>query len=442
MSNVRCSQIWTVVSKWLPTPNKHAAFWWEATGSTLGDMLSQAGYNEAAQVNALLFHYRYVITAFGPRPCPADQPRWRSFMTDDFSPLEYSWTWDRISPPKIRYSIEAIGRHAGSTLDPYNRSATLKIANDLRRALPQSDWQWFDHFVSSFHEPNQDVCLPQQKENNSLSSPSSMFLAFEFNDNDIAAKAYFIPVKARQIGESPLSIIKNSIYSLPEFDDSTYLPAHQRLQEFLQTHSLGKALEGVGVSLDCVSPETSRLKYYLRSPSSSFNNVCSIMALGGAEDSKLSAALKKLQQLWQMVLGLEEGFATDQELEAKYHETLGVLYHFDIRPGLSRPDPKLYIPVRHYGRNDRDILGGLARYLKMEGVDSGYVDGYRRTLENLCRHRSLESDCGLQTYISVAIKGEKLSLASYIAPEVYHPSRRMLIETPSFNRKRKNAEIS
>ena len=111
---------------------------------------------------------------------------------------------------------------------------------------------------------------------------------------------------------------------------------------------------------------------------------------------------------------------------------MGVLFHFDIRPGTPSPEPKIYIPVRHYGRNDRDILNGLVGYLRGEGVKDHCIDRYRSMLEALCTHRSMESERGLQTYISVAIKGERLSLASYIAPEIYHSQRwESLVTSPT-----------
>ena len=60
-------------------------------------------------------------------------------MTDDFSPLEYSWIWDAKGHPKIRYSIEAIGPDAGTAIDPFNRVQTMRLVNQLCVALPERD---------------------------------------------------------------------------------------------------------------------------------------------------------------------------------------------------------------------------------------------------------------------------------------------------------------
>ena len=318
MSNFETSRIWKIISQWLQPPSRDAAFWWDSTGSALAKMLSEAGYDQTAQLNALLFHYRHVIEAFGPRPSSASsQPRWRSFMTDDFSPLEYSWNWDAADHPKVRYSIEAIGTHAGSNVDPYNRSATFKIIDNLRQALPHTNWQWFNHFAEMLDAPDSSSLMTSGQNQDLLSSPSSIFLAFEFDEREIAMKAYFIPVKAKQSGESPFAIVDHAIQGLPGTTVSSDLRAHQQLQRFIQTSPLGKSLQMVGVSVDCVDPNISRLKYYVRLPSSSFQNVCTIMTLGrNTPGSKLSAGLEKLKHVWQLVLGLAENFAFDDELGA------------------------------------------------------------------------------------------------------------------------------
>ena len=51
-------------------------------------------------------------------------------MTDDFSPLEYSWNWGTgANPPDVRYSVETIAAEAGSDTDPFNQSMTLDLVS-------------------------------------------------------------------------------------------------------------------------------------------------------------------------------------------------------------------------------------------------------------------------------------------------------------------------
>ena len=409
---------------WLHSQNRDAEFWWRATGPSLALMLSQAGYDTHSQYSSLLFHQQVIAPSLGPRPSTQGAPRsWRSFMTDDFSPIEYSWSWDVTGTPKIRYSIEAIGSDAGNIADPFNRVRTMKVVSQLRKKLPRTDWQWFHHFSDTLHQ-NKDASTTGSANYNhgeKRSSQSSVFLAFEFGRSDIAVKAYFIPVKAAQTGETPLAVVEQAIEGL--HTPRGGITAHKHLHEFMLHDPLGTSLQMVGLSVDCVDPCKSRLKYYVRSPSTSFSSVCTILSLNDRIHSvKARNGLETLRELWQLVFELDDNFRPDEELASKKHETAGVLYNFDIRPGISSPEPKIYLPVRHYGRSDRHIAQGIAEFLRRHGQHH-FVGNYLKMLDDLCVHRTLDSGCGLQTYISCAIKEGRLSLTSYIGPEVYHPAR-------------------
>ena len=92
------------------------------TGPPLALLLLHAGYDLHSQYNGLLFHYQLNCLRLGARPGIDGVPRgWKSFMTDEFSPLEFSWSWDSSEErPQVRYSIEAIGADAGKAMDPFN----------------------------------------------------------------------------------------------------------------------------------------------------------------------------------------------------------------------------------------------------------------------------------------------------------------------------------
>ena len=384
-------------------------------------MLSKAGYDAHAQVSGLLFHQRMIVPSLGHRPSTQGAPyKWRSFMTDDFSPLEYSWSWDAEGYPKIRYSIEAIGPDAGTAVDPFNRAQTMRLVNQLCVALPETNWEWFYHFADAFRE-DKDLRFRDIGQENKSSSRSSVFLAFEFDRMNVAVKAYFIPVKSIQTGESPLAIVTKALEGLNYPGGG--VTAHKVLHHFMLQNALGTSLQIVMLAIDCVEPCRSRLKYYVRSPYTSFSSVRTIMTLDNQlHGVKAQNGLETLRKLWQLVFGLEDDFALDENLASKRHETAGVLYNFDIRPGISSPEPKIYLPVRHYGRSDLHIAQGIAEFLRQRGQQQ-FVTNYLTMLESISVHRALDSDCGLQTYISCAIKEGQLLLASYIAPEIYHPAR-------------------
>ena len=342
-------------------------------------------------------------------------------MTDDFSPIEYSWSWDtRTGPPKIRFSIEAISPEAGTEADAFNQKMSMELVHQVNSIVPNIDWTLFDHFRENFCSQNTKGRLGCRIQDVEQSSASSIFLAFEMDKVDVAVKAYFIPVKAEQVGMSRRSVLTQSIRSLEGPGYS--MPSYDRMLAFMTDHAAGSRVDIVGIAVDCVIPSKSRIKLYVRSPQTSFDSVCSMMSMGGKLNTFSKAALTDLRTLWQLTLCLDENFPTDSDLCSRNHQTAGVLYNFDIRAGNDWPQPKVYIPVRHYAPNDLAAAKGLASYLASKGLDR-FVDGYMRTLEGVCSHRPLESQCGLQTYISCAVQKEQLVLTSYLSPEVYHDAR-------------------
>jgi hypothetical protein len=424
--------------------------------------MEEAGYDLQSQYFGLIFHLHHIIPRLGPAKTAVNgKPAWRSFMTDDFSPLEYSWNWDTTKKgPKIRYAVEAIGPDAGTPKDPFNQNSTLELCEQLRSALPGTNFTLLDILRDSFHDSGvqggeqQRPLTPisywrklkgqlrgaskrkrlsssassSEKSTHSVSedvnhsSSSSIFLAFELGSN-IATKAYFVPVKAEQHGISRLEVLTGAIETLRKYGYP--FEAYDKLLQFSRT-SQGAKLDIIGLAIDCVEPEASRFKIYVRSPESSFQSVCEMMTLGGMIDSLSSTARSELKDLWWSTLGLDVGFSETEGLKCEKHETAGVLYNFDIKPRGTSVDPKLYVPVRHFASNDYNAAMGLKDYLAARGRDR-YFSNYMRALEKSCTHRSLRDGCGFQTYIGTGVqKDGSLALCSYMNQEVYHPNRRRL----------------
>jgi DMATS type aromatic prenyltransferase len=418
--------------------------------------MEEAGYDLQSQYFGLIFHLHYINPRLGPAGNTAsERPLWKSFMTDDFSPLEYSWNWDTPKKgPKIRYAVEAIGKDAGTLKDPYNQDSTLELCDQLRSALPGTNFTLLDILRDCFHDAKAQRS-PEQRpaarknywrklrgqlrtaakrniissggnkmqpalESAEHSSPSSIFLAFELGSS-IATKAYFVPVKAEQHGISRLEVLTDAIETLRKCGYP--FEAYDKLLEFSKT-SQGAKLDIIGVAIDCIDPAATRFKIYVRSPESSFRSVCDMMTLGGTIDSVSATGRSELKELWRSTLCLRPDFSETEELKCETHETAGVLYNFDIKPQGTSVDPKLYVPVRHYATNDYDSAQGLKSYLQERGRDR-YFANYMRALERSCKHRSLKDGCGFQTYIGTGIqKDGSLALCSYINQEVYHSNRR------------------
>jgi len=395
-----------------PTPN----LWLDTLGSGLSILMDEAGYDLETQDSGLQFFSQHVVPYLGPCPVKGLPWRWKSFMTDDFSTLEYSWSWS--SSPKIRYSFEPVGANAGTAGDPFNRAGPLECAEELRSTIPGSDWRLFDSFAGSLHDSTRDAGLALEN-NRSLSSPSSIFLAIEVGKRETMAKAYLIPVRAEQIRKSRLSILSESIEKAP-----IELPAFKPLDEFIRQRQKTSPLQIIGIAVDCIDPSISKLKIYLRSQETSFTSICSILSLNGRIKTWDDETTRELWGLWTLVLSLPSTHSVHDPLDpgTPQHETSGILYNFDIQTTNHIPSSKIYIPVKHYGKNDRAIAQGLLTFLQQRGR-TDHTEEFLRAIESLSEYRLLEDGCGLQTYISCAVKNGRLDLTSYISPEIHHPGR-------------------
>ena len=395
-----------------PSPS----LWMDTIGSGLSILMHEAGYDLESQKSGLRFYSQHVVPYLGPCPVDGRPQRWQSFMTDDFSNLEYSWTWS--SPPKIRYSFEPVGINAGTLGDPFNRAAPLSCAEKLRSTILGSDWRLFDFFAGTLYDPTRDAGPPLGR-NQNLSSPSSIFLAIEIGKKETMAKAYLIPIRAEQTQMSRLSIVSESMNEAP-----IRLPAFKVLDEFIRDQQTTSPLQIIGIAVDCIDPLTSKVKIYLRSQETSFAKICSILSLNGRIKTWTDETKRELWALWTLVLSLPFTYSVHCPLDSGrlQHETLGILYNFDIQSNKCDPSSKLYIPVKHYGLSDRAIAEGLLTFLRQRGR-SERAGNFLKAIESLSQYRLLEDGRGMQTYISCAVQNGRLDLTSYISPEIHHPGR-------------------
>jgi DMATS type aromatic prenyltransferase len=417
----RGSTVWHVLSAWLCPVDHTMLFWWNTTGPLLAKLLSEGHYDVHVQYQHLLFHYHYIIGSLGPQPSSKGLPKlWKSFMTDDFSPLEFSWSWDGALP-SVRYSIEAIGAAAGTAMDPFNQHTTIALVEKLQSAYPKVNWQWFEHFLTTLIVPGKHGCATS----GSMASSSSLGLAFELQrGGGIGIKAYFSPTKSLQTNLSPLDVISQAIRRLEQ--DGDKFASFSHLLDFVATDARGAALEFLGVAVDCVEPHLSRLKVYARSPDTSFETVRKIFALGYPScSSQMEQDLQKLHELWILVLQQESEAGIEATLPFIDHQTAGILYNFDIKLGSNLPIPKVYMPVKHYSTSDFASARGLASFLRNAERDD-FMGGYMRVLEEFHQYRSLEKSRGLQTYISCGFKRGIPSITSYLGPNVYRNFREMI----------------
>ena len=421
----------SVFSRFPPPKNADAAFWWQATGYILAEALQQAEYSLEEQYAYLLFHHNSVVAHLGPRPNIRSLSRmWKSFMTDDFSPIEYSWNWGTGSkPPDVRYSIEAIGPEAGTLSDPFNQKMTLDLVDELRSKLPHADWTWFNILRESFQINSSPVGafrpteLPSKPPGHS--SQSSVFLAFELQrGRSIVPKAYLVPVRALSTGESPLSVVSEGIASLAATDHTlnSNFTAYSHLLHFLTTHPEGRLLSVLFVAVDCVpAPKQSRLKIYLRSPRTSFASVCAVLSMGGTlshltpsqeHDSTAidnNDPIQDFHDLFHSLLSLDP---SERPIcnKSPAPQTEGMLYYFDVAPNSPMPKPKVYIPVKHYARSENAAMLALRQWLEKRGQGK-WCRRFQHVVEKI--------GDGALTYVSLGFEEGRLNVTSYLGGQNY-----------------------
>ncbi|KAF5529750.1 tryptophan dimethylallyltransferase [Fusarium mexicanum] len=399
--------VWKTLSKWLPPLLGDKDWWWKTLGPQLSTLLAEADYDLNEQYEALLLLYRWVVPEMGPRPWSSTVP-WKSFMTDDHSPIEYSWKWNSGSKkPDIRYAVELANPLTGSEKDPFNRIPTRNFVYNLAKVIPELDLTWFEHFWLELLGPRS----PTTSTSAISTKGSTIFAALEMLRGRLSIKVYFIPVETPDI--SAWHQIKHAI----ETSGCQHLEALNHVDKYLSSHDNGKQLRPFMLAIDLVEPSASRLKIYARSNQTSFRFVRDVMTVGELRTG-LNQSLENFYDLWKRVLGLNPDTSPEHELPSVDHLTSGAVFNFDVAPKSSLPDVKAYIPVRHYTNNDLRAALGLIGYLEEHGHE-GYSRSYLRALDMLAPPGQLDQATGVQTYFAVACQDGDLSLTSYLNPQLY-----------------------
>lgn len=322
------------------------------------------------------FFTNHVAPVLGEGPTADGKPRlWKSFMTDDHSPVELSWTWAAAeSLPLVRYSIEPIGQPTTDDLHLLHLQTSDDLVHKVETLVPEVNLEWYRHFFSGLLPGKASF---ESKLVDTGDHASQVFLGFELQDESMMLKVYFLPeTKAIQVGLSKLSLMDQAITKLSN-EALSLRNAFDMIAQYLFSFGLEMRPEVEIAAVDCVRTSVSRVKIYLRSRQTSFDSVVSMMTLGGKLRVGSKQGLASLQELWRLVFSLDLSVATSDPLHPNHHRTAGILYCFALTPGRQSPKSKVYIPVKHYGKNDLEVARGLSKYLtsrnkRLHGLD--YVE--------------------------------------------------------------------
>lgn len=350
-----------------------ARYWWASSGLALAVLLDRAGYSSDAQHRLLAF-IRAVVPSLGAGHLPRGRQRWKSFMTDDHTPIELSWDW-RAGPaaaPKVRFSIEPVGVRAGTRADPRNQHAAPRLREVVARLLPHADMAWLGHFHRRLVVGGEGGeggeapagAGPAEAEGH----PSREFYAFDLGgDGSVMSKAYFFPgPRARAARQSSLAAVRDAIRTAPGCAGPEELRA-LRVLEAYAADGATPPLEVDMLAVDLVGPAASRFKIYFRVRDTSFASVRDAMSLGGrVRTPELDRGLEALRRLYRALLGPGAGGQAPEEdgaqLPARDHRTAGILYNAEFRYGSESPKVKAYLPVRHYAQSEEAIMSALGAH--------------------------------------------------------------------------------
>ncbi|KAI8669485.1 hypothetical protein NCS57_00763800 [Fusarium keratoplasticum] len=403
--------------------NPHQRYWYQNVGYVLGSLLNSSGYAQMSQIN-ILHHFANLVTPHLGSAFRIGLPRWRSFMTDDFTPVQLSWDFHTgTEKPTINYSIEPIGLDAGTAVNLQNARAAEDFKKDLLEAFPETNTTLFEHFRS---------CFDQMWIGGGPGHQSTMFWGFTLEENAIMNKAYFFPgAMARATHQPTLAVIRGAVESVPGYSQGKLASFKPFADYVSQRPELRLEIEMF--ALDLVKEDESKLKVYFRDRRTNFEAVKETMSLGGRlQEPSFEMGIQKLRRLWDALLGTQ-GVPDNVALPYKNHRTAGILYHFEFGMDGQPPKIRVYIPVRHYAENDQQALNALTGFMDEEAGEYGsqtFLESatrYSECLQSTFDSAALENSLGVQTYISYSIESDgNLRIVSYINPQVGKLRNRVL----------------
>lgn len=242
-SIVKPSEAWYEITENTTFSDSSTLYWWNVGGAPYSAFLEIAGYDAHSQHVALVFYLQRIAHRLGPASLPSFA--WKSFITDDYSPLEFSWTWNYGAPPRVRYGIEPIGHFAGALNDPYNQATTDDLINELKGTNPDINFQVHDCLRTQ---------LAMDSEDAQISTGSSHMVAFEPWKSSVGMKIYYVWSDPGQRAKATAKFA-SAMDSLRVF--GLQLKALTHLTEYIDANNARNPaghLHFEGVAIDCVRP--------------------------------------------------------------------------------------------------------------------------------------------------------------------------------------------
>ncbi|EHA55995.1 hypothetical protein MGG_12480 [Pyricularia oryzae 70-15] len=352
-------------SKYNLSPDQQ--YWWQFVEPSLSSMLEYAGqYTPEEQDSHLEWYATQVTPIFGIQPSeetPDPNP-----FTHDSSPCHISINWCSKGKPTVR---------SGMTRphDVFNSQAFVDELQPAMETSDQPDRAIFDGLAKSlFLKDPQEIAKVKAVVPPHLHTRiPNIGIAWDLVGAKRKLKLYHNP-QAKKLATSRTGndIIVSSIRALAN-DGYNYNEAMDVLERYV-TELNPEKLELIIIGMDAAEPTlpTTRIKPYgIVAEANSWETVKNIYTLGGQVlNQERKQGLDILRSIWDL-MRCHRG----QRLADDYHmpkndssSTRGVLTpSFEVKPGQSLPDVKVYVSQWQFAKTDREIAECTVEIFKRLG---------------------------------------------------------------------------
>ncbi|KAH7100148.1 aromatic prenyltransferase [Auriculariales sp. MPI-PUGE-AT-0066] len=369
-------------------------FWVNSLGPMLDSMLAEGQYSAVRRRELADFFTGCIAPYFGPKPTRDASngrliPAWKSFMTDDFTPLEPSWTWKTGNAhPVLKFSAEAV---------PQSNTATGALASAMQMADGLSRYTdsplEFDRdalvTVVNLLTSRVDSIQQGREHEQGSTALSQVMIGFDVNHGKTAVKAYILPtLRSLETGQSKLEVVTAAVRACG---------AGACWEHVLQYLAPQPDADPFILAIDCTSLDKARFK-----PRWSHSAAAKFVAA--------------IRDLWARLAGNSDG---DNIWRVASQTAGGTPMYFSVDRAATLPTPKFYVPVRLLGWDDGRIAQVVGEWLAAHGNPAA-GSSYVTALQSLSPGRSLSSRYGFHTYIGISpLPNGEIEPSVYLNPSIF-----------------------
>ena len=192
------------------------AFWKKNLQDVVGHMLSDVGsYTREQQQEQLNFISQHVLPVMGKS---AERKNAPYFLTPTGCGWEPSINFtDKDVNPVVRYTLEALGPHAGSDEDLWGIKAAYNILPQLASVTPGADLRWFNALLPIFTPTAEEFDKAQTVLSPRTKPCPKCSVAFDLKGGNRSMKTYFFPpVKSIASGTKTEDLVFPALHQLSD----------------------------------------------------------------------------------------------------------------------------------------------------------------------------------------------------------------------------------